>query len=116
MITQLIDYRWPGNIREFQNLFERLIVMNKEDVIMPLHLPESFHHRPATERNSKDPMPIVPLQAAALESTEIELLSEAIKRYGSIRKAAQALQISPATALRKIRKYGEVQSNLSLYP
>lgn len=35
----LIDYSWPGNIRELQNVIQQAIIM-AEDIILPEHLPD----------------------------------------------------------------------------
>ena len=35
----LIQYRWPGNIRELENAIERACVTSRDDVIRPENLP-----------------------------------------------------------------------------
>lgn len=36
------EYEWPGNIRELQNVIERLLIMTDEDIIKPEHLPANI--------------------------------------------------------------------------
>jgi DNA-binding NtrC family response regulator len=35
----LLEYRWPGNIRELKNVIERAVVLCEENEILPVHLP-----------------------------------------------------------------------------
>jgi two-component system response regulator AtoC len=34
----LLSYPWPGNIRELRNMFERIVLLNHGDTILPQHL------------------------------------------------------------------------------
>jgi two-component system, NtrC family, response regulator AtoC len=45
----LVDYNWPGNIRELKNLFERTVLLEVGDVLEPRHLKLSPRARPASE-------------------------------------------------------------------
>jgi DNA-binding NtrC family response regulator len=38
----LMDYRWPGNVREVQNIVERAVLITDSDTISPEHLPEGM--------------------------------------------------------------------------
>ncbi len=42
----LCQYPWPGNIRELENIIERIVIMAEEEVILPKHLPHSFQDQP----------------------------------------------------------------------
>ncbi len=37
-VEALINYHWPGNIRELEHTIERLIIFNEEDTIEPIHI------------------------------------------------------------------------------
>ena len=41
----LLDYPWPGNIRELRNIFERTVLLEESDVIEPRHLKLSAEER-----------------------------------------------------------------------
>ena len=41
-VEALINYNWPGNIRELENRIERLVVLCPDEHIESRHLPESF--------------------------------------------------------------------------
>ncbi|MEW5766064.1 MAG: sigma-54 dependent transcriptional regulator [bacterium] len=38
-LKKLIEYEWPGNIREFENVIERAVILAEEDLIRLEHLP-----------------------------------------------------------------------------
>ncbi len=50
-LKYLVDYNWPGNIRELENLMERLVVLNSKGAIYPQNLPERVLGKPAEEIN-----------------------------------------------------------------
>ncbi|HET7225909.1 MAG TPA: sigma-54 dependent transcriptional regulator [Candidatus Eisenbacteria bacterium] len=45
----LLDYNWPGNIRELKNLFERTVLLEVGEVLEPQHLKIAGRARPASE-------------------------------------------------------------------
>jgi two-component system, NtrC family, response regulator AtoC len=45
----LVDYGWPGNIRELKNLFERAVLLEQGDTLEPHHLKLVSRSRPAAE-------------------------------------------------------------------
>jgi transcriptional regulator with PAS, ATPase and Fis domain len=94
-------YEWPGNVRELQNIIERLYVTTKEDIIMDRHVFSVLHsHSPETLDRLQ---PILPLKQA-IEDFEQRLIEAALKKYKTATKAAEVLEISPATISRKINK------------
>lgn len=104
VIERLNRYDWPGNIRELENLIERLIVTDENGLIMLEHLPKNIIFR--TEKEPKGVMinKILTLQEA-IEQVEKQLVINAYKIYNSSYKVAGALGISQAAAFRKIKKY-----------
>ncbi|TAN39127.1 MAG: sigma-54-dependent Fis family transcriptional regulator [Nitrospirae bacterium] len=44
----LLEYSWPGNIRELQNIMERAVLITDSNFIMPKHLPEMLRGVSAT--------------------------------------------------------------------
>jgi len=58
-IQLLIDYNWPGNIRELQNIIERAILIADDDVISAEHLPDNVKmKRPFTQEVLEDRLSI----------------------------------------------------------
>lgn len=99
----LTEYPWPGNIRELENLIERLIVTNGEGgavtrghVLAALSSSGSFHGSSAAAGTLKQ-------QVSAYER---EIVLQAVKREGSIRRAAKALGVNHSTLVKKLRQYG----------
>lgn len=101
-VSILLKYPWPGNIRELQNIVERLVITTSSDIISEDDI--FIFIRQAAENNTS-----VQAEAslgAALQQAERDILREALKNYGSTRAIARALQISQPTVVRKLRKYG----------
>lgn len=92
----LKSYPYPGNIRELKNLVEMLCVNTTADYIQPNDLPVYIQPQPVS--------------AGSLESQvgvfEGGLIRQALEMEGSIRKAAVRLQLSHATLMRKMQKWG----------
>jgi two-component system response regulator HydG len=41
-VQQLLNYNWPGNIRELQYLIERHVLLSKESIIKSFEMPDPF--------------------------------------------------------------------------
>lgn len=110
----LLDYSWPGNIRELENIIERLVVIVEDSIIEVCHLPKIF-----SEAFSKkiQLMEESELQSEnldmAIDQLEHKIILEAFSKYGSSRKVARALNISQSRAHRLIEKYCGGSKNIS---
>lgn len=40
--TLLVNYSWPGNIRELKNVIERAMILSNSDELLPVHLPQEI--------------------------------------------------------------------------
>lgn len=101
----LLNYDWPGNIRELENTIERLVVTSMDDCITKDAMAEikSIDVHPA--QNGLTSL------KAFLEKEENRLLEEAYRLMGSTRKAAAVLGISQSSMVKKMKKYGiEIQN------
>ncbi|HOV78517.1 MAG TPA: sigma 54-interacting transcriptional regulator [Bacillota bacterium] len=103
VIERFVGYPWPGNIRELENVIERMVVMTREEEIRSLHLPVSIKNYASSEEDISFPG-LMPLQKA-VEKVEKQLIEQALKNYRSTRKVARALRVSQSTVVRKIKKY-----------
>ena len=101
-VETLLKYPWPGNIRELQNIVERLVITTSGDVITDedifIFIKDAARDNPAATSDTS--------LASALEETEREIFRKALARYGSTRAIARVLQISQPTVVRKLGKYG----------
>jgi transcriptional regulator with PAS, ATPase and Fis domain len=101
----LINYSWPGNIRELENLVERLIVNSRQTIVDVDSLPKEFLVKAKDkidvgEANSE----VTSLKDKLLEF-EASLILDKYKELGSSYKVGEALGISQSQAYSKIKKY-----------
>lgn len=101
-IEILLKYPWPGNIRELQNIVERLIITTSSDVITAEDI--FIFIKEAAEESTVSALDTS--LSAALEKAEREILAQALRRYRSTRSIAKVLRISQPTVVRKLQKYG----------
>jgi len=96
----LLEYNWPGNIRELENTVERLVVM-RNGLIRSSDLPS---HLLAYRRKSPSGEPIdLPKR---LEATEREKIIEALERTGYVKsRAAKLLGYTLRQLDYRIKKY-----------
>ena len=102
-MRRLLDYSWPGNIRELQNVLERAIVLNTGRTIEHVDLPEvSFEAHPSKGGNAFD----APLNQW-LQEKEKEYLAQKLDDFGgNVGLTAKSCRIGVRTLSRKMRAYG----------
>ncbi len=111
VMEQLINYDWPGNVRELKNIIERLVLISLDEIITENDLTySSFATKKysSIEKKNYDQSYEFDESLSLKEivaNYEIKIILNSVKRYGSIRKAAEVLQVSPSTLSRKISTY-----------
>ena len=102
-MNKLINYSWPGNIRELRNIVERAYLLSKNDnEILSKHfiLEDTTSLKKSKKLSSQDPITIAEM--------EKELIYNALERLGDNRnKAAEELGITVRTLRNKLHQYGE---------
>lgn len=103
-IAILCAYHYPGNIRELQNIIERLMIMSTEDEIRTADLNQlNLVTFPSGEPEQPEEKPKSLRQG--MENHEKKMIIEALKLHGNKYRAARALGIDPSTLGRKAKKY-----------
>lgn len=104
----LYNYEWPGNVRELKNIVERQIIMNESNIIYKRNLDQEIKNT-KIEQDYMLSMNNYSIKGYSLkeiiDKIEIEIIEDALERYGNVRTAAKALQIDPSTLIRKKQKY-----------
>ncbi len=103
-LYRMLKYPWPGNIRELENIIERLVVTNRKGVVELEDLPNTILLTTAPAQDAISVNRIMPLKEA-IEQVEERLILDAFEKYGSSYKVADVLQISQSSASRKYIKY-----------
>ena len=101
-IKALMNYDWPGNIRELENLIERLIVTYPGEVIRHINLQDI--ETTINEGIKYESFAGFKLQTA-IEQLERQMIKNSLETLGSTRKAALELGVSQPTIVRKAAKY-----------
>ncbi len=110
----LMDYDWPGNIRELENVLGRTIInLNyNEEVILPHHIPAlEAGPRPQwqvpVDRRAVDEEPVEGALAEILAAVEKKVLQKTLLRAkGNKTLAAKMLGIATRSLYYKLEKHG----------
>jgi transcriptional regulator with PAS, ATPase and Fis domain len=98
----LIEYFWPGNIRELENAIEHALAMARRPVLTPDDLPVQVVMPSRADSGGKAQTRLLDKSIDA----EREAISEALQRNNGNRTlAAKDLGISRTTLWRKITMY-----------
>lgn len=93
-IDRLVDYSWPGNIRELEHSLERAVILASGKSIEA----SDFQLNMGSEKQP---------QGLNLEDMERHLVNQAMKKHGgNISKAARDLGLTRAALYRRLEKHG----------
>lgn len=94
----LLDYDWPGNVREFETVVKRLLVFAKDNIIKSDYLPEEIKNFSIKQTQSTSPQKI--------DELEKQHIIDVLKIAPTAKEAAKILGISETTLWRKRKQYG----------
>ena len=107
-INAMVNYPWPGNLREMQNVIERAAVLTHDEIIKLGNLPLSFAESYAEEGED-----VIDLRSFKMEREPhvLRVEKKLIQRYlsdagGNVSKAAQLANIPRRTFYRLLDKHG----------
>jgi DNA-binding NtrC family response regulator len=102
----LMNYNWPGNIRELQNIIESVVTLSKNEIISVEELPLPAEESSALTEDLHEGQKRKSFIVTSLAEQEKNAIVEALNKYGGNQtKVAQVLGISTTTLWRKIKKY-----------
>lgn len=107
-------YSWPGNVREVENLVERLVLLNENGTVRPSDLPDYVIHnaRPDHQTTAQVSLPSEGVDLdGVLEKIENGFIQQALERSkGNKTLAAELLNLNRTTFIERLRKKGFLQS------
>ena len=99
-IDALMQYHWPGNIRELENCIERAVLICEDQVVHSYHLPPTLQTAEDTGTQQSQSF------EDAVDRFEKELLIDALKSSrGNMRRAAKTLKTTERIFQYKVKKY-----------
>ena len=102
----LLEYNWPGNIRELKNVIERAIILGNEDTLLFEHVPLEII---AKSSISSVPMTTfkLPPEGVDIEEVEKELIRQSLEITDwNQSKAAKKLNLGIDAFRYRMKKFG----------
>ena len=109
-MTAILNYPWTGNVRELENVIERIVVLHDGPTVTLAHIPSNVvHHtqplgpsREAAESSAAQNDTVLPLN---------QIIKDAIRKAieasnGDISQAAKKLDLPEETVREKAERYG----------
>ncbi|MDT8274203.1 MAG: helix-turn-helix domain-containing protein, partial [Desulfomonilia bacterium] len=99
-LSVMLEYDWPGNVREIRNCVERAVLLTEGSMIRSQDISINHGQNPLPRKQESETM-------SSLALSERDIILEALRKNDWIQKeAACSLGISKRVIHYKIRKYG----------
>ncbi len=103
------NYRWPGNVRELRNVVERLTILSTSTVLSAVDIADFDLFDEEEETQSGITVSGLPALESAVDQLESILVKRALTIGGNTRRAAQLLNVSQSTIMRRIKKFNQAE-------
>jgi two-component system repressor protein LuxO len=102
----LVAYRWPGNVRQLQNVIRRVVVLHDGNLVTGamLDLPQGASHEAARDTG---PLPRSDSPSIDPYWMQEQRIIERSRPSTATQKAAAALEIAPSTIYRKMQSWSQ---------
>jgi len=102
----LINYPWPGNIRELENVIERMVILAEEDVLTMEDVPPHIKEMANQPKHKHIDIPDEGIDFNKVVSEfEDQLLLQALEKTNWVKnKAAKLLNLNRTTLVEKLKK------------
>ena len=100
VMDRMLRHPWPGNVRELRNAVEHAVILASGDTITLEDLPAGVREPSRSAGRTEG------LYLCSIEEMERRLIAEALARFPTRTRAAEALGVSLRTLYNKIHRYG----------
>ncbi len=97
-MRKLINYNWPGNVREFQNVMERAVALSTTKAIMPKDIFLNYDIVPEADTDAGS-------LRKYIENLEKKKIIESLRQSRSVREAARSLDVTHTLLINRMKKY-----------
>ena len=109
VIDALMQYHWPGNIRELENLIERAYILETSKILTPESFPGEFFEEQTTAKylHVDITLPLAQVRKRAIEDIERNYIKEVLfKNNGVINSSAMETGVSVRQFHKLMTRYG----------
>ncbi|MBA4602049.1 sigma-54-dependent Fis family transcriptional regulator [Thermoactinomyces mirandus] len=103
MMKKMVNYEWPGNIRELFNVLERICILSEGNSPDPFLIEQMIHQQLLNDSREAKKEKLLTVRE---EIQKQEILEALKKTGGNVSEAARMLNVPRSTFYRRLKKYG----------